>query len=311
MTDNLLQSHSPVDVAFITVNYNTKALLEELVAFFRHTHLSFSWSLTVADNASTDGSLEFLDACPDVITLRNSDNLGYGRAMNRGIAASESRYLCLLNTDVILNSEALEELVRHCDAHPGVQVCSPVIRYPNGKVQGFFFKFGLVTLYVDLYKKIWNKIFKIKLASAQCALPVDGIAGAFIFCRRELAPDGRLFDEDFFFYYEDTELAHRLFKQGARCEVLPRQNIIHIGGQSSSIRHIRLFYTGRYLYIRKHYGEFHARLVFQLDCVKISKKSFFYRLAGLISSGEKIRFKQQSYGHVAQILEELKGRNGL
>lgn len=304
-------NRSPVDVAFITVNYNTRALLEDLVTFFRDTPLSFSWSLTVADNASTDGSLEFLDECPDVTTVRNSVNLGYGRAMNRGIAASESRYLCLLNTDVILNAAALEALVKHCDTHPQVQVCAPVIRYPNGKVQGFFFKFGLVTLYFDLYKKIWNKLFKMKLASAQDALRVDGIAGAFIFCRRGLALEGRLFDEDFFFYYEDTELAHRLLKQGARCEVLPRQSIIHIGGQSSSIRHIRLFYTGRYLYLKKHYGAAHARRIFRLDALKVRLKIRFYRLAGLITASGKVRFKQESYGHVARILGELKERNAL
>lgn len=300
----------PVDVAFITVNYNTRSLLEELVRFFRTTPLPFSFTLTVVDNASSDGSLEFLSVCPEVTTISNSENLGYGRAMNRGIAASASRYLCLLNTDVILNAEALTELVNRCDSRSDVAICSPVIRYQDGRIQGFFFKFGLTTLYFELYKKLWNKAFKAKLTTASEPVLVDGIAGAFIFCRRGLAHEDRLFDEDFFFYYEDTELAHRLLKQGARCEVLPRCSIIHIGGQSSSIRHIRLFYTGKYLYLTKHYGALHARWVFQQDCVRVSIKSFFYRCAALIATNDKIRYKLESYGHVAQILREIKENSG-
>jgi N-acetylglucosaminyl-diphospho-decaprenol L-rhamnosyltransferase len=295
-----------VDVAFITVNYNTRGLLEELVQFFRNTPLDFSWSLTVVDNASTDGSLEYLDTCPDVLTVKNSENVGYGRAMNIGIAATESRYLCLLNTDVILNRAALEALVSHCDSHPDVHVCSPVIKYLDGRIQGFFFKFGLITLYLDFFKMLWNKNFKNRLISSVNPVRVDGIAGAFIFCHRKLAQKGRLFDEDFFFYYEDTELAHRLLKQGAICEILPQQSIIHIGGQSSSIRHIRLFYTGRYLYISKQYGNLHAKILLNLDSIKVSLKSIFYALAGLFTASEKIQFKQQSYKHVSQVLVEIK-----
>lgn len=299
----------PADVAFITVNYNTKSLLEDMIVFFRTTPLPFSFSLTVVDNDSDDGSLEYLAGCPDVTTIRNCENLGYGRAMNRGIAASDSRYLCLLNTDVILNPEALAALVSHCDSRPHVAVCSPVIRYPNGRIQGFFFKFGLATLYLDLYKKIWNKVFKAKLASARDPLPVDGIAGAFIFCRRDIATDGRLFDEQFFFYYEDTELAHRLLKRGLRCEVLPNSSIIHIGGQSSSIRHIRLFYAGRYLYIRKQYGAGHAHIVFMADRIKVWLKTCFYRYICLFTSSGKIHNKCESYGHVLKALKEIKESN--
>lgn len=307
MTADIRISTLPVDVAFITVNYNTCRLLEELLHFFRTTPLPFSFSLTVVDNASSDRSPDFLAACPDVTTILNSENLGYGRAMNLGIAASDSRYLCLLNTDVILNAEALTALVSHCDIRPDVAVCSPVIRYLDGSIQGFFFKFGLPTLYLDLYKKLWNKNFKIKLASAREAVPVDGIAGAFIFCRRDIASvAGKLFDEDFFFYYEDTELAHRLLKQGKHCEVLPRYSIIHIGGQSSSIRHIRLFYAGRYLYLNKQYGALHTKSVFVQDVVKVTLKLLFYRCAAFVTENDTIHFKLESYGHVAQVLREIR-----
>jgi len=300
-------SASPqVDVAFITVNYNTRALLQGLVVFFSQVCLPFSWTLTVVDNASSDGSLEFLASCPDLQVVRNTENIGYGRAMNRGIAATESRYLCLLNTDVILNPEALCALVGQCDSQQDIQVCSPVVRNADGSIQGFFFSFDLASLYLDFLKKIRHSRFKRTIAAAHGILPVDGIAGAFIFCRRSLAPEGILFDEDFFFYYEDTELAHRLWKQGERCVVLTDQSVIHLGGQSSSIRHIRLFYASKYLYIRKMYGTVHERVVCFQDSVRIVLKRFFYQMLLLMTTSDKIRAKHESYSHAAQVLVEIR-----
>jgi N-acetylglucosaminyl-diphospho-decaprenol L-rhamnosyltransferase len=294
-----------VDVAFITVNYNTRELLEQMVAFFRKEELPFSYSLTVVDNASGDGSLEFLATCPEVLTIKNDRNLGYGTAMNRGIAQSRARYLCLMNSDLILTPRALTALVAHCDSHPDVQVACPVIRYRNGRIQGFFFMFGLATLYFNLYKQLRNKFFKLRLARATEALPVDGIAGAFIFCRSGLARAGKLFDERFFFYYEDTELALRLHRQGARCEVLPGESIVHLGGGSSSLRHIQLFYAGRYLFVRLLYGVGHARAVFLQDLIRVVLKCAFYRVVLLLAPSDRVRNKRESYRHVAQTLKEL------
>ncbi|MBJ6725944.1 glycosyltransferase family 2 protein [Geomesophilobacter sediminis] len=294
-----------LDVAFITVNYNTRELLESLINFFRQARLPFSFSVTVVDNGSTDGSLEFLDTVPEVLTLKMGENLGYGKAMNRGIAQSHARYLCLINTDVELNEQALTALVEHLDRHREVQVASPVIRYADGRIQGFFFKFGLPTLYLDLYKKLCNSLIKRKVASAQRPLRVDGIAGAFIFCRSSLARHGKLFDENFFFYYEDTELAHRLYQAGHRCEVLPRESIIHYGGGSSSPRHIQLFYAGKYRYVRLLHGDGHARAVMLQDLMRVGAKRLFYELVGRVAPSEHINRKRESYSYVAQTLNEL------
>ena len=61
MKGDLASGNRPIDVAFITVNYNTRRLSEELVTFFRTTPLPFSHTLTIVDNASTDSSAEFLE----------------------------------------------------------------------------------------------------------------------------------------------------------------------------------------------------------------------------------------------------------
>ena len=133
--------------------------------------------MTVVDNASTDGSPEFLASCPDVTTLCNAENQGYGRAVNRGIAASRSKYVCLLNTDVILNADALVALYRHLESHPQTGVASPRICYPGGRTQGFIFCDGLIPLYSTLVAKLLAKYHKLRVERAKRPLQVDGVLG--------------------------------------------------------------------------------------------------------------------------------------
>ena len=305
MTAELPPSAQPVDVAFVTVNYNTRQLVEEMVRFFRTTPLPFSFVLVVVDNASADGSLDFLATCPEVVTVRNGENLGYGRAMNRGIAACSSRYVCALNTDLVLNGEALAALWRHLESHPRTGVASPRICYPGGRTQGFVFFDGIIPLYFALVSKLMTKYHKWRVERASRPLRVDGVLGAFMFLRRELCPGGRLFDEDFFFYYEDTELARRLTRQGVRCDVLPDHAIVHLGGQSTSVRNSIQYYRSRYLYVRKQYGPGHAALLMTLDRWRIRRKALFYSLMGKLFPSDTVKAKRQLYASILDSLASL------
>ena len=299
-------SERPTHVAFIIVNYNTRPLLEELVKFFRAAPLPFSHGLTVVDNASTDGSREFLASCPDVAVVLNAKNVGYGRAMNRGIAASRSKYVCLLNTDVILNAGALIALWRHLESHPQTGVSSPRICYPGGRTQGFIFCDGIAPHYSAFLGKLQAKRQKLRIERAQEPLRVDGFLGAFLFLRRELCPDGKLFDEDFFFYFEDTDLARRLAKRGVRCDVLPKQSVVHLGGQSTSVRNGIQYYRSKYLYVRKHYGPRHAAMLQALDRFRIRRKVLSYCLLKAISRSETIRGKLELYCSILATFDTLK-----
>ena len=93
----------PVDIAFITVNYNTVEHVKRLADFFRDLAVPFTFSFTVVDNDSQDGSQEFLHSRADIHYLQAGENLGYGRAMNRGLASTDSKYVCVMNTDIVMN----------------------------------------------------------------------------------------------------------------------------------------------------------------------------------------------------------------
>jgi len=121
----------PVDMAFVTVNYNTLEYVQRLTDFFNRLEVPFTFSFTVVDNNSHDGSQEYLQSHREIHYLQTGENIGYGRGINRGVAATASKYICVTNTDVVLNREALITLWRFLEERQDVGVCAPRITYAD------------------------------------------------------------------------------------------------------------------------------------------------------------------------------------
>jgi GT2 family glycosyltransferase len=291
-----------VDVAFITVNYNTCFLVEELIRFFKTAGLPFSYRLVVVDNNSTDGSQAMLQQVEwdGLIYIQTNENLGYGRGMNRGMQAVRSQYACIMNTDLILNQEALSALWSFFEARPEAGVASPVIMGSDQRVQGFLFLPSIWSLYSQTISKIISKRWKMRVEKADTPLAVPGVLGAFFMIRRNQFDDC-LFDEDFFFYYEDSELAHRYWQRGIPCFVLPQVSIMHLGGQSTSAEGGRLFQESRRIYLEKCYGPPHTVLLALLDRFRLRFKYYKYLVLNSIVKSSKIQSKYNFYSRLIQL----------
>lgn len=300
------------DVAFIIYNYTTKLLLKKQLDFFRKSELAFSYSLTVVDDASLDGSRELLQTYEGVNSVFLERSQGVGRAFNRSLAvAPESRYVCLLHTDVNLATDALESLVRHCDAHQDVKVCAPIIRFPWGQPQKFVFNPRLLTMYSGSFDKSASKSISRKLRSTQLPVRVAGIIGPFLFCSRELVVDDRLYDEGFRHYFCDMELAHRLLRQGVACEVLTHCSLVRLGGQTSFIRDPELYFSMKYRYVDRFYGLPHARLSLLRDTLRARFKACSYGLFNRIAPSSKLLFQIERYENLTRILERVQKHGGV
>jgi N-acetylglucosaminyl-diphospho-decaprenol L-rhamnosyltransferase len=284
-----------VDIAFITVNYNTLSWIKQLAEFFSNLRAPFTFSFCVVDNNSNDGSKEFLQSRPEIRYIQTGENLGYGRAINRGIAGTESKYVCVTNTDVILNREALVVLWTFLEEIPDVGVCAPRLTYADGRNQGMLCHPSLLAHYVHGFAKILASSSKRKIANAAGPVRVQGVMGAFFLIRRSVIPGPTLFDEDFFFFHEDIALAHALKKKGVKCFVIPNVSIIHAGGESRMDGLVDAFYESKYLYVRKFYGSFHARMARFVDRARIFRKRLFYALLGELFPSERMKSKWRYY----------------
>jgi N-acetylglucosaminyl-diphospho-decaprenol L-rhamnosyltransferase len=285
----------PVDIAFITVNYNTLDCVKHLADFFNSLDVPFTFTFTVVDNNSVDGSQEFLQSRPKINYLQTGRNLGYGPGINRGVAATTSKYICVTNTDVILNRDALVTLWRFLEEHSDVGVCAPRVTHEDGRDQGMVFKAFLLSNYSNWFAKLLASYEKRRIARATAPLRVDGVMGAFFLIRRSMIPPPALFDEDFFFFYEDTALAHTLKNNGVPCFIVPGTTIIHLGGKSGSANSISSFYESRNLYLKKFYGPLHARAIYFLDRARILRKWSLYSVISHLTASERIKMKQRHY----------------
>jgi N-acetylglucosaminyl-diphospho-decaprenol L-rhamnosyltransferase len=285
----------PVDIAFITVNYNTLECVSQLTNFFNSLDAPFTFTFTVVDNDSRDGSQEFLQSRAEIIYLQTGRNIGYGRAINRGVTATASKYVCVTNTDVILNREALIKLWRFLEERHDVGVCAPRITYADGRDQGMVFQLSLFSHYANWFAKILARYSKLKIAKATAPLRVDGVMGAFFLIRRSVIPPPTLFDEDFFLFFEDTALAHTLRNRRTPCFLFPGATITHIGGKSRSPSSVSFFFDSKYLYLRKFYGSLHSKGIYFMDRARILRKWSLYSLFSLVSASERIKFKQRYY----------------
>ena len=125
------------EIAAVIVNYNAGS---ELVLALQSlaSHLAGrEWEAVVVDNASTDGSDTLANAfAPRVRLIRNSNNVGFGRAVNQGMAASSAPLVLIMNPDCRLHAGAVAALQGQLDAHDGCAVVGPRVLDPDGAVQG-------------------------------------------------------------------------------------------------------------------------------------------------------------------------------
>jgi len=209
----------------------------------------------VIDNASTDGSAEFVRQnfpAVDLVTL--DDNRGYGDGANAGWdharrSYPQAHYLALLNQDTIVKSGWLAALVDHLQQHPAVAAAQPKLllwpqkdRFNSAGNQSHFLGFGLVSAYG-----------RIDDGSLDRPRPIDFPSGAALMIRTDAVGPDRPFDELFFLYLEDADLGWKLRQLGHRVDYVPAAVVWH---QYNFQRDYRFYYfleRNRWYLLAKYY----------------------------------------------------------
>lgn len=220
----------------------------------------------VVDNCSTDDSLEMLrQSYPEIKLIANSENLGFAKANNLAIEASESDYVLLLNPDTLVQEEAIRNMLSFMDAHPeagalGVKMIDGRGRFLAESKRGLptpavsFYKIsGLSALFprsrrFGRYHLGW--LDKDKIHS------VEILAGACMLVRREAIIKAGLLDENFFMYGEDIDWSYRILKAGYRNYYFPPGRILHYKGESTkkgSLNYVYVFYNAMAIFAKKHF----------------------------------------------------------
>jgi GT2 family glycosyltransferase len=273
-----------MDVSIIIVNYNTKELTLSCLKSVLEQTRDIEFDIYVIDNASVDGSPQVIrNEFPQVKLIENKENLGFGRANNIAIKDSQAKYVFLLNSDTVLINNAPKiffdfmELEKSRD----VACCGGNLYNPDMSAQPSFGNFPSIKqiLFEFGLSKIFKRYFYNHLSEGASnydnfTKEVAHIIGADMFIRKEALNRIGPFDEDFFLYYEETELCYRMHLAGYKMMLVPEAKIIHFYSQSSagipSYKKIMLHEKSKYLYFKKCHGNRYANLAKLLYLLKYS-----------------------------------------
>jgi N-acetylglucosaminyl-diphospho-decaprenol L-rhamnosyltransferase len=215
----------------LVISFEKPELVSEALACVFASDARFEYEVIVVDNASGEAAEALEPFKGRLRVIRNQENLGFTRANNRGAAEARGEYLLFLNSDTAVRPDALSRLVAFADAHPETGALGPLVLNGDGSFQ---LSYGRP---ISLFSEFWQKAVASRAARSTDPLrlktrKVGWVSGCCLLTRREYFPGGKVFDEDIFLYFDDSELCARLRKAGKRIIFFPGARIIHYGGAS-------------------------------------------------------------------------------
>jgi len=218
--------------AVVILNWNGVKLLEQ----FLPSVIQYSPEATVyvADNASTDVSVQFVKAnFPSVKIIENSANFGFAKGYNEALQFVEEPIYALINSDIEVTENWLLPIVSLFDNEPETAIIQPkILDYKNkdyfeyaGAAGGFIDKYGFPFCRGRIFETIekdngqYNDTIEIFWASGAC-----------FFIRKAVYRELNGFDPDFFAHQEEIDLCWRAFNKNHKIKYCGISTVYHVGG---------------------------------------------------------------------------------
>ena len=258
-----------MDLSIIIVSYNTADLI---AACLQSLESGFSGKreIFVVDNASTDGSADFIrDNFPSINLISNPVNRGFAAANNQGLSECRGKYVFFLNPDTVVMPGAMDKAVSYMDKNINVGLAGVRIVNPDGtKQESVSYRYPSETYTRGDLKELKGAI--------ACVL------GAAMIARRECLKIVGGFDDDFFLYGEDQDLCLRIRRQGHEIGYADASVVVHISGQSERQTPLAALWkkkvSAEYLFYRKHYLPETIRRIVRAELVRTRFRLAILRL---------------------------------
>ncbi|MHC1775643.1 MAG: glycosyltransferase family 2 protein [Lentimicrobium sp.] len=219
--------------AVVILNWNGKKFLEKfLPSVLKHSRGHAD--VIVADNASIDGSVDFLKTTfPEVEIIQNSVNGGFAKGYNDALSRVDADFYILLNSDIEVTRNWIQPVLKLMESDPMIAACQPTIRsfsHPEkfeyaGAAGGFIDSYG--------YPFCRGRIFQsLETDNGQYTDPIEVFwaTGACMFVRADVFRKFGGFDEDFFAHMEEIDFCWRVKHEKYKVMVCPESKVFHVGG---------------------------------------------------------------------------------
>ena len=242
-------------LSIIILTYNTKDITLQAVKSIEENYTkeveSKKIEVIVADNASTDGTLEFFKEYKKKTKIKsfyiidNGGNIGFAAGNNKGVPYAKGKYVLFLNSDTIVYKNTLTYMLNFMEKNPDAGAASCKLINKDGAIDfnchrgfptpwnSFCYFSGLQRIFPKSrlfagYTQGWKDL--------NTTHEVDAIEGAFMIMPYDVGKKVNWWDEDYFFYGEDLQFCYNIKKLGYKIYYVGEVNIMHIGGASSGIK---------------------------------------------------------------------------
>jgi len=251
-------------ISISIVNYNSFEYLLECLESIRKYSNGLNIEVLIADNASENfDSYSIYDIFAHAVITINKKNMGFGYAHNRNFELSKGEYFFILNPDTLITAGCLDKIIDIFETYSNVAIVSPTLLLKDKTdsrthkllpdLKSAFFEL----LFIDDLVKFFRKIKPYAEEERMDFSRVECINGAAFAIRRDIYKFLNGFDEQFFLYFEETDLCKRVTDfLGMKIFIMEDFFIHHIYGQSSITTDVRqtIYYESFYKYFKKHSG---------------------------------------------------------
>lgn len=221
-----------IKVAVVILNFNGKHFLEKFLPIVIQN--SAPHLIVVADNGSSDGSVEYVQKhFKSIVIIENNGNYGYPKGYNLALKQIDAKYFILLNSDVEVKENWIEPIIQLMETDTQIAACQPKLLDYNhtslyeyaGAAGGFIDAYG----YPFCRGRVFNTLEK-NTAQYDDAREVFWATGACLFVNAEAFWEVGGLDEDYFAHMEEIDLCWRLKNIGYKIYVEPKSIVYHVGG---------------------------------------------------------------------------------
>jgi GT2 family glycosyltransferase len=255
-----------MQLSVIILNYNVRYFLEQCVLSVQKALEGIEGEIIVVDNNSSDDSAAMMqERFPNIKWIQNSENVGFPKGNNIGVAQAKGEYLCILNPDTVVAEDTFTKVLHFAKTKTdlGIVGCKLIDGTGNFLPES---KRGIPTPWVaftkifGLYKafpksKWFNQYYAQHLSENETG-KVEILVGAFMIMKRELYLEIGGFDENCFMYSDDIDLSYMMLKKGKSNYYFHETTVIHYKGESTirDEKYMKRFQEAMNFFYKKHFS---------------------------------------------------------
>lgn len=306
------------------VNYNTRDALASCLSGLQRVSDEAHLTVTVVDNASSDGSAEMVRAqFPDVRLVPNDYNAGFAKGINQAFAHCDAPFFFILNPDTWVGRGAIAKLLKEFEAHGSCAVAGAQLTCFAGE------RVPSVLAAPTLFKEFWNLLPEVKAllfprravrlvqylrsANRNQSTSVKIASGAAFMVRSSVFRSLGGFDERFYLYHEEVDFCLRALAEGHTVRFVPGAQVLHHDALASGFRANSLpgepvlgwRTMGKWLLFAKHDSASKRRRFARLAGIMLRLRAGWYDWVSrfTLAGRDQMRRRATEYRQVAARLE--------